>query len=295
MKIVFFLVALANVALFMWEYKKGAFEPVIETSQQNAPVDQEPILLVSELKKDSPESETALFPSVLDTLDNKQFKLLPLQNFITEIIPSPEATLNPVEQKQTVVEKESLSIESNALDKADLEKPVPVIQVEKVEKSTKSSEETPVICYEAGPFADDDDYATWRNQLSVAQGIIQAVSKDEQAISSYVVYYPAAKTLVESEANLQMLKDHGINDLWLFRTGGDKGQISTGVFKNESRALLQKRRMLAKGIEVEVKPMYKTKTQKYVQVKSNDKVLKSLNELQKAHPEFTVKQIDNCL
>jgi hypothetical protein len=92
-----------------------------------------------------------------------------------------------------------------------------------------------------------------------------------------------------------MLKDHGINDLWLFRTGGDKGQISTGVFKNERRALLQKSQMLAKGINVEVKPMYKIKTQKYVQVKSNDKVLKSLNELQKAHPEFTVKQIDNCL
>ncbi|MFZ2311302.1 MAG: hypothetical protein WAV82_01680, partial [Methylobacter sp.] len=72
MKIVFFLVALANVSLFMWEYNKGAFVPVIETSQQNAQIDQEPILLVNELKKDSTESEIALFLSVLDTLDNKR-------------------------------------------------------------------------------------------------------------------------------------------------------------------------------------------------------------------------------
>ena len=50
MKALFFLVAIANVALFMWEYKTGAFVPVIETSEQNADSDQEQILLVSELK-----------------------------------------------------------------------------------------------------------------------------------------------------------------------------------------------------------------------------------------------------
>ena len=50
MKILFFLVVIANVALFMWEYKTGAFVPVTETSEQNADSDQEQILLVSELK-----------------------------------------------------------------------------------------------------------------------------------------------------------------------------------------------------------------------------------------------------
>jgi hypothetical protein len=291
MKIVFFLVAFANVALFMWEYNKGAFKPVIEISQQNVLVDQEPILLVSEQEKDAPESEAALFPSDLDALDNKRH----LQNFITEILSEPEATLNLVEQKQTVVETKSLPLEQNDLNTVDLEKSVPVIQAEQVEKNTKNSEKISVICYEAGPFADDDDYAAWRNQLSVAEGVIQSVSRDEQAISTYLVYYPAAKTLMESEANLQMLKDNGINDLWLFRTGGDKGQISLGLFKNENRALMQQSRMLAKGIKVEVKARYKTKTQRYVQVKNNGKALKSLNKLKKANSGFTVKQLDNCL
>ncbi|MDD5412730.1 MAG: hypothetical protein PHF31_15200, partial [Methylobacter sp.] len=173
MKIVFFLVALANVALFIWEYNKGAFYPVIEISRQNVPVDREPILLVSELKKDSPKSESELFLSVLDALDNKRH----LQNFITEILSEPEATLNLVEQKQTVVETKSLSLEQNDLNTADLEKSVPVIQAEQVKKNTKSSEKVPVICYEAGPFADDDGYAAWRNQLSVAEGAIQSVSR----------------------------------------------------------------------------------------------------------------------
>ena len=290
MKIVFFLVALANVALFMWEYNKGAFEPVIEISQQNVLVDQEPILLVSELKKDSPESETAIFSSVLDSLDNKR----PLQNFITENILESEVTMKPVEQKQTVVENKLLPLEQNDLNTAVLEKPAPTIQVEKFEDNAKNNEKIPAICYEAGPFT-NDDYAAWRNKLSVAEGVIQSVSREEQAISTYLVYYPAAKTLMESEANLQMLKDNGMNDLWLFRTGGDKGQISLGIFKNENRALMQKSRMLAKGIKVEVKARYKTKIQRYAQVKSDDKILKSLDKLQKANPGFTVKQVDSCL
>ncbi|MFZ2169544.1 MAG: hypothetical protein WAW61_07900, partial [Methylococcaceae bacterium] len=283
--------ALANVSLFMWEYNKGAFVPVIEASQQNAHIDQEPILLVSELKKDSPEPGTAIFPSVLDSLDNKR---RPLQNVITEIITSPEAMLNPVEQKQKVVENKLLPLEQHGLNTAILEKTASIVQVEKVEENSKISEKTPTVCYEAGPFT-DDGYAAWRNQLSVAEGAIQSFSRDEQTISSYLVYYPAAKTLMESEANVQMLKDNGINDLWLFRTGGDKGQISIGVFKNENRALMQQSRMLARGIKVEVKARYKTKTQRYAQVKSNGKALKSLNKLQKANPGFTVKQVDSCL
>lgn len=245
MKIVFFLVALANVALFMWEYNKGAFKPVIEISQ----VDQEPILLVSE---------------------------------------------KPVERKQTATEDKSPPLGQNDLNTADSQKPAPAIQDKDVEKNTNSGKETPLICYEAGPFS-DDDYAAWRSQSNLAESAIHSVSRDEQAISSYLVYYPAAKTLAESEANLQMLKDQGINDILLFKSGEDKGQISIGVFKNENRALLQKSRMLAKGIKVEVKARYKTKTQKYVRFKNDDKALKNLNDFQKTHPEFTVKQTDNCL
>lgn len=52
MKILFFLVALANVALLMWEYNKGAFEKAINTSEQKILLNQEDILLVSELKSD---------------------------------------------------------------------------------------------------------------------------------------------------------------------------------------------------------------------------------------------------
>ncbi len=48
MKRLFFLVVLANVALFMWEHKAGALAPATTTAT-NAMPELEPILLVSEL------------------------------------------------------------------------------------------------------------------------------------------------------------------------------------------------------------------------------------------------------
>jgi hypothetical protein len=66
-----------------------------------------------------------------------------------------------------------------------------------------------------------------------------------------------------------MLKNHGVNDLWLLRTGEEKGQISLGVFNKEKRALIMKSQMLAKGLNAEVKARYKIKPQKYALIKSD--------------------------
>ncbi|MDD5276933.1 MAG: hypothetical protein PHR16_12730 [Methylovulum sp.] len=57
MKLLFFLIVLANVTLFMWEYKTGALTPVITTPPANATPDLEPLLLVSELPPASVQPE----------------------------------------------------------------------------------------------------------------------------------------------------------------------------------------------------------------------------------------------
>jgi hypothetical protein len=71
MKILFLLGALANVVLFMWEFKQGAFERSAEAVQQAG---QERILLVSELENAnrvvSDVDFTALYPADLDPLAN---------------------------------------------------------------------------------------------------------------------------------------------------------------------------------------------------------------------------------
>jgi hypothetical protein len=49
-KILFFLVALANVALLMGEYNKGVFQKAVNISEQKTLLNQEDILLVVSLK-----------------------------------------------------------------------------------------------------------------------------------------------------------------------------------------------------------------------------------------------------
>lgn len=67
MKILFFLAVLANVVLFMWEFKHGAFEREVKTSQQPL---REPIVLVGELNAKLAVSADvdfiSLFPRGLD-------------------------------------------------------------------------------------------------------------------------------------------------------------------------------------------------------------------------------------
>jgi hypothetical protein len=226
MKLFFFLAVLANITLFMWEYKTGALTPVKTTSTQNTTSnDEEPILLVSELKI-SPTTTTTVPPA-----------------------PEPPATLT-----QPITDK---------------------------------AEATVMRCYEVGPFTKKSDAQQWVKQLTDSTATIKLVNKNEQIANKYMVYYPAAKTLENSEANLQILKERGVNDLFIQRTAKDKGDISLGVFSKEERALILKNQMLEKGIEVKIKPLYTTKAKQYALVKSK-------GALPKNTPQLTVKELFPC-
>lgn len=88
MKILFFLVLLANVALLMWEYRQGAFEHDSKAAQQQG---REPIVLVSELRKAANEQAvnvdfTSLYPPGLDPRsDNMLTEPFALADFIGEL------------------------------------------------------------------------------------------------------------------------------------------------------------------------------------------------------------------
>ena len=134
------------------------------------------------------------------------------------------------------------------------------------------------------------NYQAWVNRLKDIKSEIKPINRDDQIASNYMVYYPAAETESESKANIKMLKDHGIKDLWLL-TGEDKGKISLGLFIKEESALVMKNELLAKGINAEVKAKYKTKSQKYALIKGDDKLIERLDDLKKAYPELAVKQV----
>ncbi|HEY8095052.1 MAG TPA: hypothetical protein VIE65_03040 [Methylobacter sp.] len=98
MKVLVLLIALANVVLFMWEYRNGAFEQVAKLPQQPA---REPILLVRELKKEVVGVDfTSLYPPGLDPLsDNFLTEPFVLEDFTGELLfsaePQNEAAVAP--------------------------------------------------------------------------------------------------------------------------------------------------------------------------------------------------------
>jgi len=89
MKVLVLLIALANVVLFMWEYRQGAFDQGSKASQQP---DREQIVLVSELKKEAVNVDfISLYPPGLDPRsDNFLTEPSVLEDFIGELLYSPE-------------------------------------------------------------------------------------------------------------------------------------------------------------------------------------------------------------
>ena len=151
MKILFFLVAIANVALFMWEYKTGGFAPVTGISEQSAYSDQEQILLVSELKN-APQTITPAPVSEPPIAGN---------------IATDEA------EKSDLAPKSFPSI-SESIDKPVLEKSTAgdsnIIDAGKIE----------VSCYEVGPFANKKVYQTLVKQIKNIESEIKHINRDEQ-------------------------------------------------------------------------------------------------------------------
>ena len=221
MKILFFLVAIANVAFFMWEYKTGAFVPLTETSEQNADPDQEQILLVSELKNvpqaitPAPVSEQpvteiastdaidkpALVPELstvisensdkpalekstaLDMNFNELIKIPPV------ITPEPPVAAND-EAVNPASEPEPLPALPEGIEKPVLEKPTAT------DSNVSNADKNAESCYEVGPFANQKAYQALVSRLKDSKSDIKPINRDDQVASNYMVYYPAAETRV---------------------------------------------------------------------------------------------------
>jgi len=248
MKALFFVIVLANLGLFMWEYRNGAFAPVVQAPLIN----KEPLLLLSEVK-------------------------------------------NTHQEAQVVSESEPKAPEvaSNESSQNELSSVPPALPVDGPEPASGTLSELPQLsnaeCYEAGPFEDLQSVQSWISQVQGSEHDIKTVDRDDQIISGYMVYKPAEKTPEQSQEVLKMLKDKGITDVLL---QGD--EISLGVFNSEDRALVLKNELQAKGFAVQIKPRYKTKTRKYIQVLANEVIMQSLQKRYNNDAEFVIKALDAC-
>ncbi|MGZ8199340.1 MAG: hypothetical protein ACXWUC_00985 [Methylosarcina sp.] len=283
MKLVFFLVALANVALFMWEYNKSAVEQATENAETvDYPV-QESIVLAGELNTEPTTRDQTVRIAEIANDQNSDADLRQIRSEKEKI-----ADLANESRQPPLFSKDGpkMSLAGGALEKA--KKSLAASHIEE-------SSEGPQSCFEAGPFPDKKLLDIWNKQLLAVKAKVQFQTRMGQSVSDYLVYQPSAETPEQSNANLQKLKSQGFTDAWTLKQSDVKGGIVLGVFKKEERALVMKEQLQTRGIYVEVMPRYKKQSQKYVLIKGGRQVQGDLIILEKNYPSISVKSVTSCL
>lgn len=171
--------------------------------------------------------------------------------------------------------------------------------VKKQEVAPKKNKVESSMCYEAGPFDTMRQFYSWRKQTGINSASIKSVSREEQKISDYMVYLPAGETYEQSLENIELLKQKGITDYWLFRKGEVKGDISLGVFSSEIRAETYKKQLATKNLDALIKPRYKKAQRIYAHIhikqEYEDNLIIIRDRWQRTHPDFAIKVNNSCV
>lgn len=154
------------------------------------------------------------------------------------------------------------------------------------------------VCYEAGPFTDEQSLSVWQKQVAGAQGRMKIVFRENQVINDYLVLYPSSGGVEATQAALHMLHERGLEDAWPLPAGEQKGQISLGVFNREENALQMQKSLSDKGVDSVVSPRYKSKQQKYALIAGAESIVGKLQALEKSHPDIKLRKLadaeQNC-
>lgn len=294
MKYAFFVVVLANVILFFWEFQHGGFQHETDYSRQAS---DKQILLLSEWldQQETEKLRVAENAAVIESPEN------PEQVQVSEgQVPEPQTAVTEIAELDTVdtaaggqvqqIEKQATEIViAEPVDETASGIPNEEEQMEVSESSTSDngivlaslaqgetkeaaseieSEQAPEIeeCYEVGPFSNEQQLKKWLASQEI-EGQPETFSREEQVVSTYLVFYPASETMAESKRNVTMLQNKGIEELWLFKKGEMMGAISLGLFKEKPRAVKLFQKMRSKGINVNITERFKSEQRLYAKVR----------------------------
>ena len=334
MKYLFFLVLLANIILFLWEFNAGAFNQQ-QAEIRNGQSDEKQILLVGELQhpldtmasvksaiKTSETNDLAIalsdregrlqeLPDQENAVDKEMLQLSrhdenessgETSNFDIEksfqdfaekfskqkqsvalLLGKYSANVSQADQQlKQFFDIESLfDVQINANSEVDDEQ-IPAEKLVRPEEikdrqpsaAALTTPETPGdkepakqrYCFETGLLDNEQPLRQWIDNPDINAEAFEILARDEEVLSSYLVYYPAAETFAKSKDNEAMLKQLGVTDLWLFRKGSMRGEISLGLFGKEKQAVIVQTKFIQQGLDVKVKPLYKTRQQLYARM-----------------------------
>lgn len=145
-----------------------------------------------------------------------------------------------------------------------------------------------LFCYQTNPVGEKAIAIALRNRLKESAIQSEIITNKMTENAGYWVMYPAAQNMKEARNNVNLLKDKGVKDFWLFRKGFRKGAISLGMFKKKQHAENVKAEWAAKGIELEIKPHKVDREQFLLKFRTN-KPLKELVEITRIQSEGKIE------
>lgn len=113
--------------------------------------------------------------------------------------------------------------------------------------------EPAMICWEVGDYPGESQANTAVAALPAGSQVLEVVKVQERQVDGYYVLLPAADTQEEAKANLARLKNEGVTDTWLFRSGPLKNAISLGLFNNRVNAERHAARIRGKGFKTQLR------------------------------------------
>ncbi len=282
MRFFFFVILLCNIIFFLWEFNSRPVTRAMDMAESTG----QQILLLSELPKkevsetaDAVGSETKFELADGNLSDFKiddfkpAYKKFVLDNSIDPL------TLN-FDSFQMVVAggddsdkyiadyMNSLDLETLGSESSEAELNPQQNDIKKTEQKQGQQEEG--FCYQVGPFLNEKLLIDWVKLNNIDEDGLTRFNKKLKIVSNYLVYYPRAESYALSKENIQMIKNKGIKDWWLFKGGELKGVISLGLLKKKARALFLQKKLAEKGLNAEIMPRYKTQSVWYAKIVSKE-------------------------
>ncbi len=253
MKFVFFLTLLVNIIFFLWEYRKGAPSVYLPPPFEYSASDAQQILLLTE----APEmTHQATDPAVIDKKSREEHVTPATSEAFVEMaeLPTPDQPKLPETESHVRIEHEFVGLvqqheivpqSSNPFKlerKTETQQLVTGSAQENLENNTEKktaigtigASSTLIACYHLNPGAAEKDFIS---QIANGQNYNLTFTEQEVPfISNYLVLTLAGDTLQQARQREQILKQQGINDLWMFKSGKFKWRISLGLFSSPKNA-----------------------------------------------------------
>jgi hypothetical protein len=110
-----------------------------------------------------------------------------------------------------------------------------------------------LLCWEVGNYPGEAQAQTAAKRLPDGLKPVGVAKTTASQVAGFYVMVPPAGSQEDAQATLVRLKQKGIADTWLFRSGPYENAISLGLFSNRTNAERQAGKVRAKGFEIELR------------------------------------------